>query len=161
ALLAPGLDLLRARFDIPVLGVIPYITRLRIADEDSVGLEDRVRPRTPGAAQVDIAVVRLPHISNYDDFLPLEHEDGVIVRFIEEPDECAGANLVILPGSKSTVADLRWLRERGIASATVRRAREAGLVAGICGGCQMLGERIEDPYRVESEETATSGLGLL
>jgi len=161
ALLAPGLDLLRARFDIPVLGVIPYITRLRIADEDSVGLEDRVRPRTPGAAQVDIAVVRLPHISNYDDFLPLEHEDGVIVRFIEEPDECAGADLVILPGSKSTVADLRCLRERGIASAIVRGAREAGLVAGICGGCQMLGERIEDPYRVESEETATSGLGLL
>ena len=161
ALLAPGLDFLRARFRIPVLGVIPYLPRLRIADEDSVGLEDRAGRHAPAADQVDIAVIRLPRISNYDDFLPLEHEDGVNVRFVEEPDEFAGADLVIIPGSKSTVADLRWLHERGIARVLVGRAREGGLVAGICGGCQMLGERIEDPHRVEAEETATSGLGLL
>ncbi|HLK87108.1 MAG TPA: cobyric acid synthase [Candidatus Binataceae bacterium] len=161
ALLAPGLDFLRARFDLPVLGVIPYVPHLRIADEDSVGLEDRARRRAPAADQVDIAVIRLPHISNYDDFLALEHEDGVSVRFVEEPDEIAGADLAIIPGSKSTVADLRWLRERGAARAIAARAREGGLIVGICGGCQMLGERIADPHRVESEETATSGLGLL
>jgi adenosylcobyric acid synthase len=161
ALLASGLEFLRARFHIPVLGVIPYVERLRIADEDSVALEDRRNRRATGPGQVDIAVVRLPRISNYDDFLALEHEDGVTVRFVEEAGDLAGADLAIIPGSKCTVADLGWLIESGFARAIVARAREGGLVAGICGGCQMLGEQIEDPHRVESDETSARGLGLL
>jgi adenosylcobyric acid synthase len=164
ALLTTGLEFLRARFEIPVLGVIPYVERLRIADEDSVGLEDRRNrraARSGQSGQIDIAVIRLPRISNYDDFLALEHEDGVVVRFVEEPGELSGADLAIIPGSKSTVADLRWLNEGGFAQAIVARADAGGLVAGICGGCQMLGERIEDPHRVESNEPSARGLNLL
>lgn len=161
ALLTPGLEFLRARFEIPVLGVIPYVERLRIADEDSVGLEDRRNRRVTASDQIDIAVIRLPRISNYDDFLALEDEDGVVVRFVEEPGELTGADLVIIPGSKSTVADFRWLNESGCTRAIVARAREGRPVLGICGGCQMLGERIEDAHRVESSEVSTSALGLL
>jgi adenosylcobyric acid synthase len=161
ALLTSGLEFLRARFGIPVLGVIPYLERLRIADEDSVALEDRRNRRATGSGRIDIAVVRLPRISNYDDFLALEHEDGVTVRFVEEAGELGGADLAIIPGTKSTTADLRWLDESGFARAIVARARGGGPVAGICGGCQMLGERIEDPYRVESNEASIRGLGLL
>ncbi|HVB78630.1 MAG TPA: cobyric acid synthase [Candidatus Binataceae bacterium] len=161
ALLTPGLEFLRARFGVPVLGVIPYVERLRIADEDSVALEDRRNRRTTGSGQIDIAVIRLPRISNYDDFLALEHEDGVTVRFVEEAGELTGADLAIIPGTKSTVADLGWLNESGFARAIVARAGDGGLVAGICGGYQMLGERIEDPHRVESDEASARGLGLL
>jgi adenosylcobyric acid synthase len=161
ALLASGIEFLRARFQIPVLGVIPYVERLRIADEDSVALEDRRIRRATAPDQIDIAVIRLPRISNYDDFLALEHEDGVTVRYVEEAVALAGADLTIIPGSKSTVADLEWLVESGFARAIFARAREGGLVVGICGGCQMLGERIEDPYRIESDETSACGLGLL
>jgi adenosylcobyric acid synthase len=161
AFLAPGLEFLRARFQIPVLGVIPYVERLRIADEDSVALEDRRNRRASGSGQIDIAVIRLPRISNYDDFLALEHEEGVTVRFVEEASELAGADLAIIPGSKSTVADLGWLHESGFARAVGARAREGDLVAGVCGGCQMLGERIEDPHRVESDQASARGLGLL
>ncbi|HEY2735561.1 MAG TPA: cobyric acid synthase, partial [Polyangiales bacterium] len=161
ALLAPGLEFLRERFRVPVLGVIPYLERLRIADEDSVALEDRRNRRATGLGQIDIAVIKLPRISNYDDFLALEHEDGVTVRFVEEPREMAGAELAIIPGSKSTIADLGWLHESGFTLAIVDRAREGGLIAGICGGCQMLGERIDDPHRVESDEASARGLGLL
>jgi adenosylcobyric acid synthase len=161
ALLTTGLEFLRERFGIPVLGVIPYIERLRIADEDSVALEDRRNRRADGSGQIDIAVVRLPRISNFDDFLALEHESGVTVRFVEEASELAGADLAIIPGTKSTVADLGWLNENGFARAIVTHTNHGGLVLGICGGCQMVGERIEDPYRVESNEASSRGLGLL
>jgi adenosylcobyric acid synthase len=161
ALLKPGLDFLVRRFNIPVLGVVPYIHRLRIADEDSVALEDRRNRRVQFATQLDIAVVRLPSISNYDDFLALEYEDGVVVRFIESPEEAAGADLVVLPGSKNTVADLDWLGRVGLKQAIIARARRRRPVLGICGGCQMLGESIEDPGGVESSARRAAGLGLL
>ena len=126
-----------------------------------MALEDRPDRHATGLGQIDIAVIKLPRISNYDDFLALEHEDGVTVRFVEEPREMAGTDLAIIPGSKSTIADLGWLHESGFARAIVDRAREGGLIAGICGGCQMLGEGIEDPHRVESDEASARGLGLL
>lgn len=106
-------------------------------------------------------VVRLPRISNYDDVEPLEHEAGAVVRFVEQPDGVEGADLVILPGSKNTVSDLAWLRASGIAGAIEARAREGKPVLGICGGCQMLGEVIDDPHGVESAETQVRGLGIL
>ncbi len=160
ALLEPGLDYLTERFAIPMLGVVPYVPRLRIADEDSVALDDR-RGRRAAAAEIDIAVVRLPHISNYDDLLALEHEAGVAVRFIETAREVAGADLAIIPGSKSTAADLEWLRQSGIAAMLIARARRGDPTIGICGGCQMLGATIEDPYQVESPRRSTPGLDLL
>ncbi|HMJ14631.1 MAG TPA: cobyric acid synthase, partial [Polyangiaceae bacterium] len=140
ALLQPGLDFLTQRTGKPVLGVVPYVAKLRIADEDSVSLEDRVGRKRPGREQLDIAVVRLPRISNYDDVEALEHESGVVVRFVERPEEARGADLVILPGSKHTCSDLAWLRSTGIGHVIEERAQSSQPVLGICGGCQMLGE---------------------
>jgi adenosylcobyric acid synthase len=160
-LLKPGLDFLTERTGKPVLGVVPYVRNLRIADEDSVSLEDRVRRKRPPPDHVDIAVIRFPRISNYDDVEPLEHEAGVTVRFAEWPEEVRGADLVILPGSKCTAADLAWLRASGIAAVLEERALRCEPLLGICGGCQMLGDVIEDPHGVESAEESVPGLGLL
>jgi len=160
-LLKPGLDYLEKRFGIPVIGVVPYIPRLRIADEDSVALEDRRGRPAASPAQIEIAIIRLPHISNYDDFLALEYEPGVIVRFAEAPSEIAHADLVVIPGSKSTVADLEWMRAGGFADAIIGRSRRREPIIGICGGCQMLGESIADPDAIESPTRHTAGLNLL
>jgi len=160
-LLKPGLDYLEQRFGIPVLGVVPFVARLRIADEDSVALEDRRSRPFASPSQIEIAIVRLPHISNYDDFLALEHESGVIVRFVESPGEVAHADLVVIPGSKSTVADLEWMRGNGFADAIIGRARRREPIVGVCGGCQMLGETIEDPGAIESPTRVAAGLNLL
>jgi len=104
----------------------------------------------------------LPRSANYDDFEPLEHEPGVHVRFVDRPEDVADADLAILPGSKSTMADLAWLRESGIAASLVQRAHRGDPVMGICGGCQMLTEHIDDREHVESTgPAAMAGLGLL
>jgi adenosylcobyric acid synthase len=161
ALLEPGLAFLTQRTGKPVLGVVPYISNLRISDEDSVSLDDRRGRRPPGRYALDIVVIRLPRISNYDDFEPLAHEAGVVVRFVDRMEEVDDADLVILPGSKSTMPDLAWLRESGIAAVIEARARRGEPVLGVCGGFQMLGESIEDPYRIESGEAAVSGMRLL
>jgi len=161
ALLSSGLEFLLQRTGIPVLGVVPHIPDLRIPDEDSVSLDSRTRRRERRAGTLDIAVLRLPRISNYDDVEALEHESETVVRFVSAPEDAAEADLVIVPGSKSTVADLAWLRERGLADLLLARARTGRPVLGICGGCQMLGASIEDPLGVESAEAAVEGLGLL
>jgi adenosylcobyric acid synthase len=175
SLLDPGLDFLADRTGVPVLGVVPFIPALRIADEDSLALDDRAGRRRATTGELDIAVIRLPRISNHDDFGPLEHEPGVVVRFVDDPAALPGADLVVLPGSKSTAADLAWLRASGLADAIVARARaraqsqvgtcvgqpEGHPVLGICGGCQMLGQRIRDPLGVESADADVAGLGLL
>jgi len=158
ALLKPGLDFLEKRSDKPVLGVIPYFRGIKIAQEDSVYLEER---RGGSASKgIDIAIIRLPHISNYDDFDPLE-EMGCTLRYITEPAELASPDLIILPGTKSTVADSLYLQEQGIAQAIIQRAKSGTPVIGICGGYQILGKTINDPYKVESKETSVAGLGLL
>ena len=160
-LLAPGLDFIRERTGIPVLGVVPYIDHLRIAEEDSVALESRPRRGRPPRDHLDVAIVRLPRISNFDDFQPLEHEPGVTVRFIEDLMDPLEPDLLVLPGSKSTASDLAWLRARGLADVVVQRAGRGGPVLGICGGCQMLGHRIRDPHGIESGERVVPSLGLL
>jgi adenosylcobyric acid synthase len=160
-LLRPGLDELTRRTGRPVVGVLPYLPRLRIADEDSLALDDRRRRARPGPDEIDIAVLRLPRIANHDDFAPLEHEPGVAVRFVDEPRELAGADLVVLPGSKSTVADLGWLRERGLADAVLARAAAGEPLLGVCGGFQMMGRSLEDPDHLESACPSTEGLGIL
>jgi len=161
ALLQPGLDFLTARTGKPVLGVVPYVPNLRVADEDSVSLDHRLGRRRAAADQLDVAVVRLPRISNYDDVLALEHEAGVVVRFADSAAAVDGADLVIVPGSKSTIADLAWLRASGIAAVIEARAARGEPVLGICGGCQMLGQVIDDPLGVEAAPGAVPGLGLL
>jgi adenosylcobyric acid synthase len=160
-LLEPGLDFLRARTGVPVAGVVPYLRGLRIADEDSVALERRRGVRRAAPGELEIAIVRLPHLSNYDEFDALEHEPGVVVRYVERADELRGADLVVLPGSKRTAADLGWLREHGIAEEVVARASRGEAILGVCAGCQMLGQSLLDPDGVECDRPQTPGLGLL
>ncbi len=145
SLLEPGLDFIAERTGKPVLGVVPYIADLGLPEEDSVALD------APAGAG-PIAVIKLPHVSNFDDFDPLP------VRYVTRPEELSGAAAIILPGTKATVGDLAWLRQRGLAAA-IKRSQAP--VIGICGGFQMLGRRICDPLGVESPEMETAGLGLL
>jgi adenosylcobyric acid synthase len=159
-LLQPGLDWLTGATGRPVLGVLPWREELWLDTEDSLSYAaDGVigRPQPPlGDQWLRVAVVRLPRISNATDVEALACEPGVAVRFVTEPSRIADADLVVIPGSKSTVDDLRWLRDRGIADAIV----ESDIpVIGICGGFQMLGTRIVD--RVESGAGEVAGLGLL
>jgi adenosylcobyric acid synthase len=168
ALLQPGLDWLEARVGVPVLGVVPYLRDLRIAEEDSVALDTAVGGQRPAlsvaegsAVGIDIAVIRLPHISNFDDFDPLALEPGVRVRYVESLADLGEPHAIIIPGSKSTIADLQFLNAHGLAAAICARARRGTAVVGICGGYQMLGRVIRDPDHVESERDAVEGLGLL
>ena len=159
-LLQPGLDWLTNVTGRPVLGVLPWREDLWLDAEDSLSYAaDGVvgRPRPPRGDQwLRVAVVRLPRISNATDVEALACEPGVAVRFVTEPSRLADADLVVLPGSKSTVDDLRWLRERGLADAIVNTDKP---VLGICGGYQMLGRRIVD--HVESGRGEVAGLGLI
>jgi adenosylcobyric acid synthase len=161
ALLTSGLTMLHERSGVPCVGVVPHLPRLRLADEDSLALDDRAAHVRAAADELDVVVVRLPRISNHDDVAPLEHEAGMVVRFVERAEDVAAADLVILPGSKSTVADLTWLRQSGLSEAIVARAVRGQPVLGICGGCQMLGHAVLDPEGVESSSRFTAGLGLL
>jgi adenosylcobyric acid synthase len=146
-LLKEGLDILEKRTGKPVLGVVPYFRNIRIAQEDSVYLDER--PDSPGNEDLDIAVIRLPHISNYDDFDPFEEED-CRVRYIAQHFEMGNPHLIILPGTKNTVSDLEYLRHSGLANSILQKAREGIPVVGICGGYQMLGQKILDPLGVDT-----------
>ena len=163
ALLAPGLDQLRALTGRPTFGVVPWADGLWLDAEDSLSaVADATlgAPAPPHGSQwLRVAVVRLPRISNATDAEALACEPGVSVRYVTEPSRLADADLVVLPGSKSTVADLAWLRRTGLADAVLAHARAGRPVLGICGGYQMLGRRIGDPEGVEGG--SADGLGLL
>lgn len=158
SLLKPGLDFLEQKTSKPVLGVIPYFHNIAIAQEDSVYLDERTK--RADELGINIAVIRLPHISNYDDFDPLE-EMGCNLRYITEPVELNNTDLIILPGTKSTIADLAYLRQQKLDEGIIRQAKSGTPVIGICGGYQMLGKTISDPGKIESPEGTTAGLGLL
>jgi adenosylcobyric acid synthase len=156
ALLAPGLAALEARTGVPTLGVLPFVEGLDLDAEDSLALPSAGgRPAAMGAGALDVAVVRLPRISNFTDFDALAVEPGVSVRFVDHPAALGRPDLAVLPGTKATVADLDWLRQRHFPEAL----RHCTTVLGICGGYQMLGRTIEDP--VESGAGSVEGLGWL
>ena len=163
ALLAPGLTQLQELTGRPTYGVIPYDDRLWLDAEDSVSvLAHRVvgQPQPPvGEQWLRVAAIRLPRISNSTDVEALACEPGVLVRWVTDPADLPDADVVVIPGSKATVADLDWLRERGLADGIVAHARAGGPTLGICGGFQMLCRRIDDP--VESRSGGVAGLGLL
>jgi adenosylcobyric acid synthase len=161
ALLAPGLHSLQQRTGRPVYGVLPWRSDLWLDVEDSLALDARGRPG-PAAAGPDelrVAVVRLPRISNLTDADPLAAEPGVRVGWVDDPADLRDADLVILPGSKATVADLAWLHERGLAAAVREHAAAGRPLLGICGGYQMLARSVVDD--VESRAGEVAGLGLL
>jgi adenosylcobyric acid synthase len=158
-ILKPGLSFLEEKTRLPILGVLPHLPNLGLAAEDSVALEESREPE--GKSLLEIAILRFPHLSNFDDFLPLEKSEGVRVRYVSRPEEAEGADLLILPGTKTTVADLKWLKDSGFEPLLQRRVREGQPLLGVCGGYQMLGEEILDPHQVESGEISVKGLGLL
>ncbi len=161
SLLEPGIRFVEERTGVPVIGVVPWFSGFRIPDEDSVALTRKgTGNREPGTGEgkIRIGVVRLPRISNFTDFDALEAEPDVELSYIDGPHELAGLDVVILPGSKSTTTDLFFLMERGLFAAL--KAFE-GVVFGICGGYQMLGRKVLDPFNVESAIREAQGLALL
>lgn len=163
ALLAPGLDQLAALTGRPTYGVLPYSDELWLDGEDSLSVvagETVGVPTKPHGSQwLRVAAIRLPRISNSTDLEALACEPGVVVRWADEAADLADADIVVIPGTKSTVADLDWIRRRGIADAITAHARAGGVVLGLCGGFQMLCRTIEDT--VESGAGRVPGLGLL
>jgi adenosylcobyric acid synthase len=187
AILEPGIEFIEARCQRPVLGVVPYIRDLQIEEEDSVALAGRkaggntgiapdagirrqaealfpsdVRGRPEQAKRhIEVRVLRLPRISNFTDFDALDACPGFSVDYAESAAALTGADLIIIPGTKSTLSDLRFLWSNGMGAEVIRRAREGTPVIGVCGGFQMLGQRIHDPHGIDGGAGSVKGLGLL
>lgn len=157
ALLQPGLDWLEARTGKPVLGVLPYLMDFHLEAEDAID----ARQSTKGERTLKVVVPVLPRISNHTDFDPLRLHPQVDLCFVGAGQAIPAADLIILPGSKSVRADLAWLREQGWEAAIQRHLRYGGKLLGICGGLQMLGERIGDPHGLEGAAGESAGFGLL
>ena len=157
-ILRPGLAMLEEKTRLPVLGVVPY-TRADIEDEDS--LSERLQS-SKAVKPLDAAVVRLPHISNFTDFMPLEQHPLLGVRYVQNVRELGSPDLVILPGTKNTVGDLLWLRQCGLEAAVQKLAKRGTPILGVCGGYQMLGRTLDDTLGSESGQPQTlRGLALL
>ena len=156
-LLRPGLRQLEELTSLPVLGVIPWM-KIDIDDEDS--LAPRLEKTETGGRPLDIAVIRLPHVSNFTDFSPLEEHPAVGVRYVNRVEQLGKPDLIILPGTKNTMGDLRWLREMGLAEEILVLHGSGTAILGVCGGYQMLGRSLSDPENAESGGTA-EGLGLV
>ncbi len=161
SLLAPGLEWLERRIGKPVLGVVPYLDDLQLEDEDGASLDSKgYRGRTATANEIDIAIVRLPRLSNFTDFDPLLQEPGVNIRYVQSAREWGEPDVVIVPGSKNTTEDLLFLRNTGLEALLLRHIEEGGRATGICAGYQMMGRRLLDPDLVESDWPELAGLNL-
>jgi adenosylcobyric acid synthase len=167
-LLEPGLETISSRCGVPFAGVVPWFgPEIYIPEEDGVALEKNGsapaydRTGESAAGELRIGVLRLPHISNFTDFDPLRQEPGVILEYLEPDSPFCGFHLIILPGSKNTLNDLARLLEAGVRPRLKAFVETGGAVVGICGGFQMLGEKLSDPGRIESHREEIAGLGLL
>jgi len=160
-LFQPAVEFLEHRTGVPVLGVVPHFQDLYIMDEDSVSMERKNYQAVGASNQVEIAVLRTPRISNFTDFDPFESEPDVHMRYVGRDNSLGEPDMVIIPGSKNTIEDLKYLKQTGLAGEIVRLARRGVPVVGICGGFQMLGTELSDPDRTESAVESMSGLGLL
>ncbi|MBB3109493.1 adenosylcobyric acid synthase [Paenibacillus phyllosphaerae] len=165
SLLQPGLDWLEQRTGKPVLGVVPFLPKLDLEDEDSLSLDQKLAAGDSAlngdkaAESLDVAVIRLPHISNFTDIDPLLGEPDTRVRFVRDAGEWGAPDIVIIPGSKNTVDDLLYLYDSGLAGLLERHRSVGGYVVGICGGYEMLGIRLLDPFHSESDRDEIKGLG--
>lgn len=169
-LLEPGIGMLERRTGLPVLGVVPMLKGLTLPDEDGATIRSGAPAAAEGGAEgrggaagarLDIAVIKVPHIANFDDFDALASEPSVALRFVEAPGDLGKPDVIILPGTKATMADLAWLKARGFDDGIRWLARVGTAIVGICGGFQMLGEAIDDPEAVEGAGGKAEGLGLL
>jgi len=156
-LLEPALEFITAKTGKPVAGVIPYLDALGIDDEDSVSLDDKQAV----SAEIEIAVLRTPKISNFTDFDALAGEPGVAVRYVRQGERLGRPDMIILPGSKNTTEDLLYLKEQGYDREIIGQVAAGTPVVGICGGYQMLGREIRDPQHTESDFERVEGLGLI
>ncbi len=167
-LLRPGIDFLEKRTGIRVLGVIPYFhpagrNGIKVTEEDSVPLDNLEPKDTISNHNLNIDVVYLPHISNFTDFDALEKEPDVALRYVKRPELLSNPDIIILPGTKNTINDLKYLKESGFAEKIqkIMKAGKSCVLVGICGGFQMLGSKICDPHKAESHQVGTDGLGIL
>jgi adenosylcobyric acid synthase len=160
SILAPGLDFVQKRIGIPVLGVLPWMPDLSLPAEDSIALSSRSKVVSiiAGRKRIHIGIIKLPRISNFTDYDALHAEPDVSISYVETPDQLKALDVLIIPGSKSTIADLYFLMERGFYD-EVKGFK--GHIIGICGGYQMLGQRVLDPDGIESAVKEAAGLGLL
>ena len=157
-ILRPGLAMLEEKTHLPVVGVVPYL-KVDIQDEDY--LSQRLEMRD-GKKPLDAAIIRLPHLSNFTDFMPLEQHPLLGVRYVSNAHELGAPDLILLPGTKNTVDDLLWLRQCGLETALLKLAAKGTPMLGVCGGYQMLGQALDDPTGSESGRQQTlRGLGLL
>ena len=157
-ILRPGLKMIEDKTRLPVLGVVPYM-HVEIEDEDS--LSDRLNAKS-AVKPLDVAVIRLPHISNFTDFMPLEQHELLGVRYVQRARELKQPDMVILPGTKNTMEDLLWLRQSGLEAALLKLAQADTPILGVCGGYQMLGQALDDSQGMESGRGMTlAGMGLL
>ena len=175
SILEPGLDFLEGRCQRPVLGVVPFIKGLHIEEEDSVAIAGAERDTAPRQAlwpsdvrrepssngRVRVRIPKLPRISNFTDFDSLDACPGFETQYVELPAGISDADLIVIPGTKSTISDLRFLWSTGMAAEIIRKVEAGTPVIGICGGFQMLGERILDPHGLDSSSGSVKGLGLL
>ncbi|MDD5116862.1 MAG: cobyric acid synthase [Candidatus Omnitrophica bacterium] len=162
-LLKPGIDFLERRTGTKVLGVIPYYKDIKIAEEDAVPLDNFKDSSSGRERRLNIDVVYLPHISNFTDFDALEKEPDVRLRYLKNPNELNKPDMIIIPGTKNTISDLRYLIKSGFIKRilSIINSDKAATLAGICGGYQMLGSRIHDRHGLESRRRQISGLDLL
>ncbi|MGH7780426.1 MAG: cobyric acid synthase [Candidatus Binataceae bacterium] len=158
-LLYDGLKIIEQHTGVPILGVLPHAGNLEIPEEDGAGL--RIMTLPSPERPIAIGVVAFPRISNYTDFEPFLREPDVSLQYFENPEQAGGLDVLCLPGTKSTIADLAWLRSRGWEDFIAAHRGAGGCVIGICGGYQMIGMRIDDPERIESDAGSVVGLGLL
>lgn len=158
-ILQPALDFLEEKTGKPVLGVVPHLPNLGIDDEDSVSLEDKTT--SPSTGDIKIAVIQLPKISNFTDFSALAQEPDVSLYYVKAPMELQDPDLILLPGSKNTTEDLLYLRDSGLEKLILEKHQASVPIIGICGGYQMLGEKIHDPLATESTHGTIDGMKLL
>ena len=159
-LLRPGLDMIEELTSVPVAGVLPYLTDVYVPEEDSPRMA-RVSDRDAHGDTIDIAILSLPHMANFDEFDPLARRDGVRLRYVRQASELGQPDLIIIPGSKTTVDDLTALRCSGLEEAVRRHLEDERPLIGVCGGMQMLGASIHDPDGVESDQPVVNGMGIL
>lgn len=156
-ILKPGLKEIEDLTGVPVVGVMPYST-IDIEDEDSVTERFRSLKENKG---IEISIIKLKHMSNFTDFDALKIADDVNIKYVTSPKELGNEDIIILPGTKNTIEDLKEIKDNGIATEIIKASKNGKIVIGICGGFQMMGEKIKDPYEIESSIKEIPGLGLL
>ncbi|HPN84264.1 MAG TPA: cobyric acid synthase [Victivallales bacterium] len=160
-LLKSGIERIEALTGVKVLGVLPYVKNLKIEEEDSLALDNRKESKATKKDITEIVVIRYPRISNYTDFLVFEKRSDCNLRYVDKADEIGSPDIIFLPGSKNTRADLEFLKKTGIADRILEYHSKGGPVFGICGGYQILGRKISDPYGSEDKAGKSSGLSLI